>query len=583
MRTLFLSCSLIGLLAVTGCGGNSNSKDKGKKAGGKQAKEPHYELAEEHREFLWSLEHHNNILMQVGFARLGSAIRKGDPKLIEEQLDTKFSAKVAKDSQRADLVGTKQFSAHRIEWAGDPDSGSSMSAANFAKSLVQGRARFGEEFRIQFGVTTIAPLDRKKPDDRWSAVCRIRQFGKSKEGGFLELITNARLTMRRPDKVRMRSESWLIDWTTLSATESNAKQILMKEVADAAGFDVAALHDNWRDRAKIQGTGGVYACDFNNDACTDLLISDVNGTKLYQGSVKGQYKDVTLQLGLIFESNDIRPVFVDIDNDGWQDLVLADGTIFRNQKGKGFRQQRKTNLGRVIKIATVDSSITGISTADYDRDGRMDLYIIRNGSRPTSWLKETSNSEGNQLLKNLGNWQFEDVTERTKVGGEGRSVFAVVWLDANSDSWPDFFIINEYGNGGLYLNNEGKSFTEQKLIEGPGDFGSMGVTAGDINNDGHIDIFLASMYSKAGSRVITNIPPGVYPPKVMARLKRFVTGSELYMNDGKLKFAPKGRKFQVHDAGWTWGPALADLNGDGFLDIFSTAGYMSRDRNKPDG
>jgi len=186
-------------------------------------------------------------------------------------------------------------------------------------------------------------------------------------------------------------------------------------------------------------------------------------------------------------------------------------------------------------------------------------------------------------LRNLGNWRFEDVTATAGVSGGQRSVFAVVWLDANNDCWPDFFIINEYGNGGLYVNNQDKTFTEKKLIDGPGDFGSMGVTAGDVNNDGMIDIFLASMYSKAGSRVITNIPKGVYPPEVMARLKRFVTGSELYLNQGKQQFAPRGRKFQIHDAGWAWGPALVDLNGDGWLDVFSTAGYMSRDRTKPDG
>jgi hypothetical protein len=57
----------------------------------------------------------------------------------------------------------------------------------------------------------------------------------------------------------------------------------------------------------------------------------------------------------------------------------------------------------------------------------------------------------------------------------------------------------------------------------------------------------------------------------------------LYTNDGDLGFKPMGKEFQVHAAGWAWGSALADFDNDGFLDLHVTAGFMSRDRNKPDG
>ena len=56
-----------------------------------------------------------------------------------------------------------------------------------------------------------------------------------------------------------------------------------------------------------------------------------------------------------------------------------------------------------------------------------------------------------------------------------------------------------------------------------------------------------------------------------------------YRNVGGLQFEAVGRQWQVHDVGWAWGPVLADFDNDGWLDIYATAGYISRDRNKPDG
>ena len=66
----------------------------------------------------------------------------------------------------------------------------------------------------------------------------------------------------------------------------------------------------------------------------------------------------------------------------------------------------------------------------------------------------------------------------------------------------------------------------------------MGVTCGDIDNDGRIDLYVANMYSKAGNRVIGNLRPGTYTPDVMARLRTWSTGSQLYLNRGELRFEP---------------------------------------------
>src|SRR4029450_6264753 len=106
------------------------------------------------------------------------------------------------------------------------------------------------------------------------------------------------------------------------------------------------------------------------------------------------------------------------------------------------------------------------------------------------------------------------------------------------------------------------TFAEQKLADRPADFGSMGLAVGDVNNDGRIDVYCANMYSKAGSRVIGNLAPDALPPEVMARIRRFVAGSQLHLNEGGLKFRQAGPEMQVAAVGWAYGACLADLDND---------------------
>src|SRR5258708_28897382 len=96
-------------------------------------------------------------------------------------------------------------------------------------------------------------------------------------------------------------------------------------------------------------------------------------------------------------------------------------------------------------------------------------------------------------------------------------------------------------------------------MEGPYEFGVMGVTAGDIDNDGKIDLYLGAMYSKAGTRLIANMWPKTYPDDVLGRIRSFVVGNRLHRNLGGLRFESIAEKLQGNDAGWAYVPAMAAL------------------------
>ena len=175
------------------------------------------------------------------------------------------------------------------------------------------------------------------------------------------------------------------------------------------------------------------------------------------------------------------------------------------------------------------------------------------------------------------------MTESSGTGGGIARTFTAVWLDADKDGWPDLYVINEFGSGVLLVNQEGRDFAGSSLVDEPGDFGTMGVAAGDFDNETGSISTSANMYSKAGSRVIGNLSTGDLPRGHHGDLRTYPTGSQLHRNLGGLKFERKAAEVQIADVGWAYGPALSTSNNDGWLDIYATCGFISQDRSKPDG
>jgi hypothetical protein len=573
------------------------------------------------REYLWQVEHQGLVLDRHGFRPLADALRHADQDGLRKLLAPGFIGRIGQDPHEVRLDADYAHVLRR-QYADQPHFPKPLGLEQFLARLMEYRRLFSNTKppKVKLALMALAPERREVRNGSWRGTCQLRMWGEATNAsGPAEVVLYLAFRILQPTEEALAKGKWLLECALNQSQVARAPAYLMREVAAERGIDVGDFHDNWPTHGNLTTTGGVYLCDYDRDGILDLLITDINRFALYKGLPAGKFRDVTAEVGLPMASPDLpglasMAAFVDLDGDGWEDLILGD-RIYRNDNGRRFVDYTsRTNL-RLPRDAA------GIAIADFDRDGRLDLYVTRPGKdKADSWLDgKSGDAKGNQLWRNLGNWRFEDMTASSGADGGQRSTGTAVWLDANNDGWPDLYVINEFGNGVLLLNRGDGTFREQMLVDGLGDFGSMGVTCGDIDNDGNIDLYVANMYSKAGNRVIGNLKPDAYPAAIMAKMRRFVAGSQLYRNRGTGKkgkkgdaalfalpvnaqlseklgakraaspflpspsFEPLGKQYQVAGIGWAYGAALVDLDNDGWLDLYATCGFISQSRTEPDG
>ncbi len=558
-------------------------------------------LEQDQREFLWECEHRGLVLARRGFPQIAKALVAVDAAALADRLADDFTGEIFQQPIEVKTVND-DVQVVRLTDAGKPRA--PLTRQEFVQKLIEYRRLFHQPPKAAMALMTFSPLAREDLKGLWQGMCQLRLWGEAEPGQPCEVVLTLQYRVAEPTDAALARPGWMSHCAIQQSLVARAARPLFKEVAAERGIDPKRFHDNWLLKNTQTNTGGVYLCDFNRDGFTDAFVTDLNCYALYQGGPSGKFTDVTSSKGLptipmASAAQVLFAAFIDLDNDGWEDLLLS-GQIYRNDAGRRFMDvTRKSSL-------KIPKDIIGVAVADYDRDGLMDLYLFRSGKgKAESWIEGKSGEEkGNLLLRNKGNWQFEDVTAKSGTGGSQRSTFSAVWFDANNDGWPDLHVPNEFGPGVLLINQQNGTFREQLLAEGPSDFGTMGLTAGDIDNDGNIDLYVGNMYSKAGNRVFCNVKPGSYPEETWARIKHFVIGSQLWHNRGASPvpvpdpvpvpvasgrplalphFKPRAQEFQVSAVGWAYGPAFADFDNDGFLDLYATAGFVSQNRDEPDG
>jgi hypothetical protein len=161
--------------------------------------------------------------------------------------------------------------------------------------------------------------------------------------------------------------------------------------------------------------------------------------------------------------------------------------VFEEVTDKTSLANFRHRSGEAAKDYIFETTSGGVAIFDYDGDGRPDIYLV-NGSTNAA-LRGKEKAPRAALYHNLGNWKFEDVTDKAGVANE-RWGFSVAVGDYNNDGRPDMFVGN-FGVSRLYRNNGDGTFTDVAEKLGVARKGwSTGASFGDYDADGRLDLFV---------------------------------------------------------------------------------------------
>jgi hypothetical protein len=538
------------------------------------------------RQYLWDIEHLGFVLEQKVFPSIKKAIAAWDHAALAAWLDAEFTGTLPGELWD-DHIERAPIEVREVTLASGQQQ--QVTAAAFLETLAAYRRLLDpqpERCSVSIGLVHLGPNERGNLDGTWHSVWKIRMAGKQDQR-MVEVNLNVAVEISRLDESIPERQHWIRTGRLDKAQLVASDRPLMQEVTLDSGFDQLLPHDNWLTKKFIVTTGGIYLADYDQDGNLDALLTDVNtGATLYRGLGNGKFQDVTTAAGLPRTTAENRPLWTtacwaDFDGDADEDLIF-EGYLWENLGNGRFQDvTAKTNL-RLAPSA-------GYAVGDYDLDGKVDLYVCHTGkymlgqveNHVTPWIDGGLGID-NVLWRNKGHWQFEDVTYETNTGGGGMSCFAAVWFHANDDLRPDLLAINEFGRNSLLINQPDGRFTGGCIDPIFGGF-SMGVTTGDVNNDGRTDVYVANMYSKAGNRIFANVDTKKYPPELWQKVYEGVQGSKLYLSRGDGTFEVLKNNDQVAQLGWAYGTNCFDLDGDGLLEIYAAGGFKSIERGKPDG
>ncbi|MCX2680956.1 VCBS repeat-containing protein [Galbibacter sp. EGI 63066] len=357
---------------------------------------------------------------------------------------------------------------------------------------------------------------------------------------------------------------------------------------------------NYHTYGYIYMGGGVAVGDINNDGLVDLYFTgNMVPNKLYLNKGNMEFEDITESAGVTGDSRWYTGVtMADVNNDGYLDIYCSVGgkfdpkenQLFINNGDNTFTEQAE-EYGIALKSNSVQATFF-----DYDLDGDLDLYVAN--YPPTSFKapnqfyafkqKFPKELETDRLFKNESG-KFIDVTEEAGIKNFGLSLSATV-SDLNKDGWPDVYVSNDFSSPDyMYINNKNGTFTDHvKLATKNVSFYGMGADIADFNNDNLPDIFQVDMSPESNRRAKANMAsmnPDLFWSTVNSGFHYQYMQNSLQLNNGNLldslpDFSNISRLAGVSSTDWSWGPLFADLDNDGWKDIFVTNGTRREINNR---
>ena len=303
----------------------------------------------------------------------------------------------------------------------------------------------------------------------------------------------------------------------------NSRTLFTLLKSDETGIDFNNIikddkHKNIFAYANFYGGAGVGVGDFNNDGLQDIFFAgNMVPDKLYINQGNLNFIDKTEEAGIIsFDGWSTGVTVADINNDGHLDIYVSRELYDENPEWR--RNLLYVNKGdgtfvekaEAYQIANTERT-RHATFLDYDKDGLLDLFLLTQPPNPGS-LSQYHNADNLlipeyalKLYKNNGN-TFKDVS---KLAGVDRTGFpnAVSASDINNDGWADLYVANDfYAPDFLFLNNQDGTFSSiEKSALKQTSYYSMGVDVADINNDQNLDIFVLDMVSEDNFRLKSNM------------------------------------------------------------------------------
>jgi hypothetical protein len=311
--------------------------------------------------------------------------------------------------------------------------------------------------------------------------------------------------------------------------------------------------------------GGACVGDFNADGWPDIFIlKGGNGSdKLYINNGNGTFSDQTVSWGLTTQHCGVSASVGDYDRDGRLDIYVTSYGKTNTNLGEIGKNKlfRNTGQGAFAEVAveagvnttsSIASAGNGSAWGDYDLDGDLDLMVA-------AW---SQTAMGNRLFRNNGNGTFTDVT------GVAIQIPTLTWgfqpnmADLDGDRYPEILLAADFKTTRIFRNNRDGTFGE--LPPSSGMYGNnygMGQAVADFDRDGDLDWYVTSIFEEGR-------PNPAYH-----------NGNAMYVNlsveAAPLTFAERSVELGVVDGGWGWGVVAGDFDHDGWIDMIEANGRNS--------
>ena len=374
----------------------------------------------------------------------------------------------------------------------------------------------------------------------------------------------------------------------LDATQAN--ELRFVEISRQAGITFKHVFSPEKKYIAESMSGGVALFDYDNDGYLDIyfvnsLTVDLakshqkTRSALYHNNGDNTFTDVTDKAGVGDIGFGMGVAVGDYNNDGFEDFYvtcLGPNHLFRNNGNGTFSDV-------TVKSGVTDPRwSTGAAFVDYDNDGKLDLFVSNYvgfdlNNLPEFGVGRTCQFKGvpvqcgprglpgagDSLYRNNGDGTFADVSKKAGVSDpNGYYGLGVICSDFDEDGLVDIFVANDSTPNFLYRNNGDGTFKETAFISGTAvnesgsEQGSMGVTLGDYDHDGRLDLFITNFDDEYNT---------------------------LYRNDGRSSFTDVSFSSKVAQVSLPyvgWGTKFFDYDNDGWADLFVANGHVYPQRGQ---